>query len=149
MYDGLNRMTAARESGPTVVAQMGYDAAGRRSSLQLGPSGVGSMVSFDYDMSDPDGARLPNKLLHNYLRHRLGQCVSMPILFLILGERLELNVALARAPAHFFIRYTAPDGKAWNLETTSGAHPARLDWFRQNMPMSERALESGLYMRAS
>jgi regulator of sirC expression with transglutaminase-like and TPR domain len=103
---------------------------------------------FGYDHSDGGTWRIPNKLLHNYLKNRIGQCVSMPILFLILGDRLGLNLALACAPNHFFVRYAAPDGKAWNIETTSGAHPARMEWFRREMPMTDRALETGLYMRA-
>jgi hypothetical protein len=70
----------------------------------------------------------------------------MPILFLIIADRLD--VALVCAPNHIFVRYAAPDGHVFNLETTSGAHPARLDWFRQEMPMSDRALSSGLYMRS-
>jgi regulator of sirC expression with transglutaminase-like and TPR domain len=103
---------------------------------------------YAYDLRDPDGQHLPNKLLHNYLKNRLGQCVSMPTLFLILGERLGLNLALAEAPCHEFIRWVAPDGQTWNLETTSGGHPARLEWFQSAMPMTERALASGLYMRS-
>jgi hypothetical protein len=35
----------------------------------------------------------------------------------------------------------------FNLEATSGGHPARLEWFRGCIPMSDRAIESGLYMR--
>jgi regulator of sirC expression with transglutaminase-like and TPR domain len=101
-----------------------------------------------YDMSDPDGLNLSNALLHNYLRTGLGQCVSMPILFLIIADRLGLDVALACAPNHLFVRYAAPDGQVFNLEITSGGHPARLDWFRQEMPMSDRALAKGLYMRS-
>jgi hypothetical protein len=31
-----------------------------------------------------------------------------------------------------------------NLETTSGGHPARAIWYRQQMPMPDRAVESGL-----
>jgi hypothetical protein len=33
------------------------------------------------------------------------------------------------------------------LETTSGGHVARDEWIRQNMPMTDRAIESGIYMR--
>jgi regulator of sirC expression with transglutaminase-like and TPR domain len=102
---------------------------------------------FAYDHSDPLGHHIPNKLLHNYLATRRGQCVSMPILFLILADRLELDVALAEAPEHIFVRYTDRAGRVFNLEATSGAHPARTEWFRKCLPMSDRAVESGLYMR--
>lgn len=103
---------------------------------------------FAYDHSDPQGRRLQGKLLHNYLATRLGQCVSMPVLFLILAERLGFNVALSTAPEHVFVRFTDASGRTINLETTSGAHPARDAWFRQNFPISDRAIESGLYLRS-
>ncbi|HEX8534732.1 MAG TPA: transglutaminase family protein [Allosphingosinicella sp.] len=103
---------------------------------------------FSYDQSDPLGHHIPNKLLHVYLGKRRGQCVSMPVLFLILGDRLGLDVALATAPEHFFVRYTGPDGRVLNLETTSGGHPARAEWFRKHLPMTDLAIESGLYMRS-
>jgi len=102
---------------------------------------------FAYDQSDPLGQRLANKLLHNYLANRLGQCVSMPILFLILAERLGLDVALAAAPSHFFVRYSSQSGQIINIETTSGGHPARELWFRQGFPISNRSIETGIYMR--
>jgi regulator of sirC expression with transglutaminase-like and TPR domain len=83
-----------------------------------------------------------------YLDRRLGNCVSMPVLFAILADRIGLDVALATAPDHIFVRWRDRDGHVLNLETTSGAHPAREAWFRENMPMSDRALANGLYMRS-
>lgn len=103
---------------------------------------------FAYDQSDPSGRLLRNKLLHNYLRTRLGQCVSMPILFLILAHRLGLKVALASAPEHVFVRYADEAGRTYNLETTSGGHPARDAWYRKTFPITDRAVESGIYLRA-
>jgi hypothetical protein len=72
----------------------------------------------------------------------------MPILFLILADRLGLDMALAEAPLHMFVRWRDESGGTLNLETTSGAHPARDAWFRHNMPMTDLALANGLYMRS-
>lgn len=71
----------------------------------------------------------------------------MPTLFLILADRLGLNVSFGTAPLHVFIRYTDPQGRAFNIETTSGANLARPEWYRQNLPMTDKAIQSGLYMR--
>jgi hypothetical protein len=60
---------------------------------------------------------------------------------------MGLNLALSTAPLHMFLRYTDEHGREINLEATSGAYPARLAWFRLNLPMSDRSIESGLYMR--
>lgn len=102
---------------------------------------------FSYDMSDPAGRNLPNKLLHNYLRNRLGQCVSMPALFVILAERLGLTVALASAPEHVFVRYIDDAGRAHNIEATSGGHPARDAWIRETHRITDEAIKNGIYLR--
>ncbi len=102
---------------------------------------------FGYDQADPLGLNVHNKLLLTYLRKRRGNCVSMPALFLILADRLGLNVSFATAPLHVFIRYTDPQGRAFNIETTSWANLARPELLRRNFPMTDRAIESGHYMR--
>ncbi|HLL58309.1 MAG TPA: hypothetical protein VK391_00260 [Allosphingosinicella sp.] len=56
-------------------------------------------------------------------------------------------MALSCAPEHVFLRYSDPFGRVFNVEATSGALPARTQWYRQCLPMSDRAIESGLYMR--
>jgi regulator of sirC expression with transglutaminase-like and TPR domain len=103
---------------------------------------------FAYDMDDPSGLLIRNKLLHNYLQNRLGQCVSMPVLYLIIADRLGLDVALALAPHHLFIHYTDEGGRMHNLETTSGGHPTREQWLRQEFPMTDRSIETGIYLRS-
>jgi len=103
--------------------------------------------AFSYDLADPLGANPRSKMLSTYVRTRKGNCVSMPVLFLIVADRLGLNVRLAAAPLHLFVRYTDPSGAEHNLEATSGGHEARTAWYRANLPMSDRSIESGLYMR--
>jgi regulator of sirC expression with transglutaminase-like and TPR domain len=103
--------------------------------------------AFGYDLSDPLGGQPGSKLLSTYVRTRKGNCVSMPTLFLIVADRMGLKVRLAAAPLHLFVRYTDPAGADHNLEATSGGHEARDEWYRQNLPMTERAVESGIYMR--
>jgi len=121
-------------------------AAIRRTIYESGP--WNDNRPFRYDQADPLGRNVRNKLLSTYFRTRLGNCVSMPILFLILAERAGLNVGLSTVPLHVFVRYIDPAGQAFNVEATSGGHFARDDWYRQNMPMSARAMASGLYLRS-
>jgi regulator of sirC expression with transglutaminase-like and TPR domain len=103
--------------------------------------------AFSYDLSDPLGTKANSRLLSTYVRTRKGNCVSMPTLFLIVADRLGLKVRLAAAPLHLFVRYTDPAGADHNLEATSGGHKARDEWYRQQLPMTDRAVESGIYMR--
>ena len=102
---------------------------------------------FAYDHSNVRGANIRVKLISHYLETRLGDCVSMPILFLILADKLGLDIALASAPNHLFLRHRQANGHVVNLEATSGAMPARDIWLRQVRPMSDRSIETGLYMR--
>lgn len=102
---------------------------------------------FSYDHTDPLGQNIQNKLLSTYLLTRRGNCVTMPTLFMIVGRRLGLNLTLSTAPLHVLVRYTRPGIHPFNIEATSGGSFARDEWYRQQFPMSERAIESGLYLR--
>lgn len=104
--------------------------------------------SFGYDFDDPLGRNIRNKLLLNYIASRKGNCVTMPLLFVILGQRLGLDVTVSTAPLHLFVKYTDPDtGVTYNLEATSGATPARDVWIRQQNPMTDKSIANGLYMQ--
>jgi regulator of sirC expression with transglutaminase-like and TPR domain len=102
---------------------------------------------FTYDLADPFGQQVRSKMLSTYILTREGNCVSMPVLFLIVADRMGLKVRLAAAPLHLFVRYTDPGGVDHNLEATSGGNESPADAYRRNMPMSDRAIRSGLYMR--
>lgn len=103
---------------------------------------------FQYNMADPYGLEFRTRLLSNYLTTRKGNCISMPILFLILGERLGLDVTLSTAPLHVFVKYTDDaTGTTYNLETTSGAGATRELWYQKKSPMTEKAISNGVYMK--
>jgi regulator of sirC expression with transglutaminase-like and TPR domain len=135
---------AARElAGPSPGDRAKLSAV-RKLIYQKGPWSGHRPFSYDH----PNWKNIPAKLLSNYLASRRGQCVSMPILFLILGERLGLDLALATAPSHLFVRYRDESGRVFNLETTSGALPTREEWIRRSFPMTDLALKNGLYRRS-
>ena len=101
---------------------------------------------YSYDFTDLYGRDYTHALVSRYLTTRRGNCVSMPFLFVMLGDRLGLKVTAAMATRHIFVKYTDDAGKTVNLETTSGANPARDMWLRQIIPMSDDAVTSGAYM---
>ncbi|WP_161782120.1 transglutaminase family protein [Erythrobacter longus] len=102
---------------------------------------------FVYDHDDPYGQTLRNKLLATYFDTRRGNCVSMPILQLIVAERLGLNVSLSTAPLHVFMRYTNPtNGRRIAIESTSGGHPARESEYFEQMGVTQAQVDSGIYL---
>lgn len=62
--------------------------------------------------SDPD-----NIFLAGLLRSRRGSCVSMPMLYLVVGQKLEMPIHLVTIGRHSFVRWQ--QGEKWfNIETT-------------------------------
>ncbi len=101
---------------------------------------------FGYDLDDPMGHDPRTKQLARYLATRKGNCVSMPILFAILGQKLGLRVTLAAAPHHLLVKYLDDGGEWLNVEATSGGFKYDSSYVRL-LDISERALESGIYLR--
>jgi regulator of sirC expression with transglutaminase-like and TPR domain len=104
--------------------------------------------AFQYDLEDPLGTIISNKLLSHYIAIKKGNCVTMPFLFIVLGQRLGLDVTASTAPKHFLVKFNVGQAGAWiNLEATSGANPARDVWIRQQIPMTDEALANGVYLQ--
>ncbi len=103
--------------------------------------------AFSYDLSDPFGRVLLNRFLSHYIAQRKGNCVTMPVLALLLGRKLGLKMTLALAPHHEFIKLTDDDGHEINLEATSGLGPSREVHYREELPMSDIAVSKGTYLR--
>ena len=60
----------------------------------------------------------PNNIcLAGLLRTRRGSCVSMPMIYLVLGQRLGMPVHLVALGRHYFIRWEEP-GYRMNIEPT-------------------------------
>lgn len=102
---------------------------------------------FAYDMTDPYGKIPGNKLLADYLDDRQGNCVTMPILMIVLGQRIGLDITAASAPIHVLVKFRDDEGKLWNLEATSGGFPARDQHYRDLLPISDHAMETGIYLQ--
>jgi regulator of sirC expression with transglutaminase-like and TPR domain len=103
---------------------------------------------FEYDFSDPDGKNLRVKLLSNYLLTKKGNCVSMPILMMLLADRLGLDVSLSYAPAHSLMKFTETEtGKTSNVEATSGGGYSRDQWYQQTMQVTDDEIRNGIYLQ--
>lgn len=103
---------------------------------------------FDYNFDDPNGILSTHKTLSRYLDTKRGNCVNMPMLFLAVSERMGVTMNITTAPRHVFLQFANSDtGKIEHLEATSGAQPQRIVWQRQVLPLTDRAIETGMYMK--
>jgi regulator of sirC expression with transglutaminase-like and TPR domain len=140
LTNALREMAAAAQTGAEKLAALKH--------LIYEPGPWNDNRPFAYDMTDPLGQKPANRYLHNYLASRRGNCVTMPILFTILGRRIGLTLTLAEAPLHLLVKYTDDAGAVWNLEPTSGGGFSRDAWYRKELPFTDKALAEGTYLRA-
>lgn len=68
--------------------------------------------------------------LHGLLQTRRGYCMNLSLLYLILGERLNLPLAGVPLPNHFFVRYDSPDYRV-NIEATEGGEALPDSFYHQ------------------
>ncbi len=59
-----------------------------------------------------------NTFLAGLVRTRRGSCVSMPLIYLVIGQRVGVTVHLVALGKHYFIRWQEP-GYRMNIETTA------------------------------
>lgn len=100
---------------------------------------------FSYDLNDPFGKDIHNKLLSTYLATRKGNCVSMPILLVILGQKLGLNMTLAAAPEHVLAKFRNDQGQWINIEATSFG-TKRDASYQQELEISPNAIANRIYL---
>lgn len=102
---------------------------------------------FAYDMDDIRGRRLENRFLWPTLLRRKGGCLTLPLLWYAIADRLGMPVFAVEAPQHTFIRYDDGTTKI-NIEVTSGGHPARDEYYIQTFSITEAAIKSGSLLRS-
>jgi regulator of sirC expression with transglutaminase-like and TPR domain len=101
---------------------------------------------FRYDLDNPLGTNVTDKLLSHFLETRLGNCVSMPVMFVILGQKLGLPVTLSTAPLHVFAKFKKDSGQWQNIEVTSYGTITDLH-YEQQMAIPPLAMQNKLWLQ--
>jgi regulator of sirC expression with transglutaminase-like and TPR domain len=136
-----------------INAMAGFNASGRTKLRMLRhylyESGEWNNYSpYQYDLDDPKANKIQSVLLPTYLATKKGNCVTMPFLFIILGQRLGLDMTASTAPQHFLAKYKDDvTGNWYNLETTSGGYPMPEIGYREQMPLTDQAIANGIYLQ--
>lgn len=101
---------------------------------------------FAYNLEDDRNPKA--KLLSLYLSTQRGNCVSMPLLFVILGQKLDIPVTITTAPAHLYVKFRGDNGNWYGVEATNGGGWAEDDWQQKQFPtLTPKAIASGIYMQ--
>ena len=87
-----------------------------------------------------------NRLLFDYLADRRGNCVTMPFLFIAIGQRLGLDMRPSLAPQHVLVRFTTEDGHNHNIEATNGGRCGDNAPYVENMPITPEAIANWVFL---
>lgn len=107
-------------------------------------------ITFTYDKDDLQVTKLDNKFINGYIANKKGSCITMPMLYVILGERLGFPIYPVRSAKHFFVRYI-PDKSnkkfQQNIETTNGGGYISDNQYKEDVLIPEDAIKNGVYLR--
>ena len=102
--------------------------------------------AFVYNLDDDRNPRA--KLLHVYLETHQGNCISMPLLMLIVAQKLGIPLAAATAPAHLYLKFHGDNGNWYGVEATNGGGWADDEWQKTQFPnLTPAAIANGIYMQ--
>lgn len=110
----------------------------------------------DPNCFDPDFSDSRDLFIHGMIGGPGGTCASMPVLYAAIGRRLRYPLKLVHAKSHLFVRWDDPNGEQWspgarfNMEATcEGLRcPADEHFMKWPVPMDEKDLASGMYLRS-
>lgn len=103
---------------------------------------------FSYDFKDVFGHHdKENLFVSKLLETRKGNCRSLPYLYKILAEELDVDANLALAPNHFYIKHNSERHGWYNTELTSGIFPIDA-WIMASGFVHVDAITNGVYMKA-
>jgi hypothetical protein len=101
---------------------------------------------FMYDYIDFRGTKdIHNYFLTKTLATGTGQCNTLPRVYLVLAEAMNVEVYLTFAPQHSFIKYRNNKGIIQNYEPTIHWHMTDQDYMEE-MPMMSEATQNKLYL---
>ena len=102
---------------------------------------------FEYDLSDLPAVETKNNFLSGYLDSKTGSCITMPMLYAILGQRLNYPIYIVDSPKHFFCRYVSENFAENNIEPTLIGGFTSDEKYIKNAGISKKSIENGVYMR--
>jgi len=85
--------------------------------------------------------------LNRVLTTKQGNCFSMPLLYVAVGQRLGWPIYMVDVPDHAFVRYVDPAYKEQNIEATSGGGYVPNERYVKDFLVSEKGRKSGAYLR--
>jgi regulator of sirC expression with transglutaminase-like and TPR domain len=107
-------------------------------------------ITFSYDDDDLNVRKLSNRFINGYIATKKGSCITMPLLYVIIGERLGWPIYPVRSAKHFFVRYI-PNEPTFNfqqnIEATNGGSYISNNQYQLDVGLPDKAIKNGVYLR--
>lgn len=104
-----------------------------------------SFIPYGYDFDDYMGKEDYTKMfVTKLLNTKTGQCHSLPLLYLIIAEELNINAYLGLAPNHSYIKF-GNQYQSYNFETTNGTFVSD-KWIVASGYISATAIKNQIYL---
>jgi regulator of sirC expression with transglutaminase-like and TPR domain len=104
-------------------------------------------ITFTYDLDDLEAAKKENQYLNAYLATKSGSCITMPMLHLVLADRLDWPIYAVLTPKHYLCRYIEAGFAENNIEATCGGGYVSDEQYAIDFGIPKRAIEKGTYLR--
>jgi len=104
-------------------------------------------ITFAYDVDDLEASKKENQFLNAYLATRHGSCITMPMLHLVLADRLGWPIYPVQTPKHYLCRYIEDGFEENNIEATCGGGYIPDERYITDFGIPKQALEKGTYLR--
>lgn len=104
-------------------------------------------LTFTYDLDDLEAKNKENQFLNAYLATKKGSCVTMPMLYLVLADRLDWPIGAVLSPKHFSCRYIDDKLKQNNIEATLGGGYLSDKRYISDAAIPQKAIKNGVYLR--
>lgn len=100
-----------------------------------------------YDKTPGAREKQENFFINGILDSKRGQCVTLPMLYMVIAQRLGYPVYAVMAPEHTFLRFTDPTLKEQNIDLSSGAGYSSDAEYAYKLNISAQGIKSGAYLR--
>ena len=111
------------------------------------PSEWNQHQPYQYDLNDLRGRKNPVSTVSYLLKTKYGNCLSLPTLITILGQRLDVDIKLVIAPGHAYAHFKDEQGNITNVEATSGTLLPDESYIR-NFNIHPDAVRNQIYMQS-
>ncbi len=115
-------------------------------TIQFSETSVHKHLPYRYDFEDFMGTTDWRKMFVSKLLHtHKGNCHSLPFLYKIIAEELDVSAHLALAPNHMYIKHYCEQDGMYNTELTSQCFPIDA-WLMATERIHLTAIRKGVYM---